>query len=55
LGVDALLTTEKDAMNLCELTAEAIRPVRLFSLRISIEIEREAEFLETISAKLFPA
>ncbi len=52
LGVQALLTTEKDAMNLCELTAEAIEPVRLFSLRISIEIEREAELLALIAEKV---
>jgi len=45
---EALLTTEKDLMNLCELTAEAIQPLRLFALRIGIEIEREQEFLETV-------
>ena len=45
LGVEALLTTEKDAMNLCELTTEAVRPLRVFFLRISIEIENEEELL----------
>lgn len=52
LGVQAFLTTEKDSMNLCELTVEAIQPVRLFSLRISIEIEREAELLTLITEKI---
>ncbi len=52
LGVEALLTTEKDVMNLCELTLEAIRPIRLFSLRIAIEIEREQELFALIREKL---
>jgi len=48
LGVQALLTTEKDAMNLCELTAEAIQPLRLFALRIGVEIEQEDELIALI-------
>ena len=54
LGVEALLTTEKDAMNLCELTAEAVLPLRVFSLRIAIEIEGETELLRLLSAKIRP-
>ena len=54
LGVEALLTTEKDALNLCELTLEAIRPIRLFSLRIAIEIERERELFALIAKRLDP-
>jgi len=48
LTVDALLTTEKDAMNLCDHTAQVIAPLKLFSLRIGIEIEREEEFMQLI-------
>ncbi len=52
LGVEALLTTEKDAVNLCDLTAEAVAPLRVFSLHIAIEIENEAELMRLILSKL---
>ena len=54
LGVEALLTTEKDAMNLCELTLEAIHPLKLFWLRIEIEIEEEAKLFELIEGSFTP-
>ena len=54
LGVEALLTTEKDAMNLCELTLEAIHPLKLFWLRIEIEIEEEARLFEMIEGSFTP-
>lgn len=43
-----LLTTEKDAMNLLRGTAEILAPVKLFWLRIAIEIEREQDLLQRI-------
>jgi tetraacyldisaccharide 4'-kinase len=48
-GVDVLLTTEKDAMNLQRHAAEILAPVKLFWLRIGIEIEGEGELLKRIS------
>jgi len=41
-GAQALVTTEKDMMNL---PAGAEPPLKIYSLRIEIEIENEAEFL----------
>jgi 3-deoxy-D-manno-octulosonic-acid transferase len=52
LGVEALLTTEKDAMNLCELTAEAIQPLQLFWLRIGIEIDDEETLFQLIESRI---
>jgi tetraacyldisaccharide 4'-kinase len=48
LGVDALLTTEKDAMNLCEQAASLIAPIRLYWLKIGIEVEEEDRLLGII-------
>jgi 3-deoxy-D-manno-octulosonic-acid transferase len=47
-GVDALLTTEKDAMNLPSDAAAVLAPCKLFWLKIGIEIENEAAFLSRI-------
>ncbi len=47
-GVDALLTTEKDAANLPDGAAEMLAPHRLLWLEIDIEIEGEDEFLRRI-------
>ncbi|MFB3777268.1 MAG: tetraacyldisaccharide 4'-kinase [Bryobacteraceae bacterium] len=43
-GAEVLLTTEKDAMNLCEHIEGVIAPLRLLWLRIGVEVE-EAERL----------
>ena len=51
-GVEALLTTEKDAVNLCEHTLEAIHPLRLLRLRIGIAVEREEELLQLMISRL---
>ena len=51
-GAKALVTTEKDAMNLREDTAGLVAPLPLYYLEISIEIEREAELLESIVSRL---
>jgi tetraacyldisaccharide 4'-kinase len=48
-GVTALITTEKDAMNLCEDAALAVAPLQLHWLRIGVEIDSEHEFLLRIT------
>jgi tetraacyldisaccharide-1-P 4'-kinase len=47
-GVEILVTTEKDAINLCEGAAAMVAPKKLLYLRIGIEIEREEELLRRI-------
>jgi 3-deoxy-D-manno-octulosonic-acid transferase len=47
-GADALLTTEKDAINLPPGAAGFIAPAKLYWLEIGIEIEREDELLHRI-------
>jgi tetraacyldisaccharide 4'-kinase len=47
-GADALVTTEKDALNLCDGTAAIVSPLKLYWLKIGIEIEREEELLQQI-------
>jgi 3-deoxy-D-manno-octulosonic-acid transferase len=47
-GAGALVTTEKDAMNLPEDAPGILAPHRVFWLKIGIEIEREEELLRMI-------
>jgi tetraacyldisaccharide 4'-kinase len=47
-GAQALVTTEKDMMNL---PAGAALPLKVYCLRIGIEIENEAELLQHVLAK----
>jgi len=47
-GVEALVTTEKDVMNLCEGASALLAPHPLYWLRIGVEIEREDELLGRI-------
>jgi tetraacyldisaccharide 4'-kinase len=47
-GAGALVTTEKDAVNLFQNAADLVHPLRLYCLRIDIEIEREEELLDRI-------
>jgi len=48
-GAEALVTTEKDALNLCENTPALLAPLRLYWLKIGIEIEKEEELLRQIT------
>ena len=48
-GAEALVTTEKDALNLCDESPALVAPLKLFWLKIGIEIEREEELLQTIA------
>ena len=47
-GAEVLLTTQKDAMNLCGHVAELIAPLRLFWLRIGVEVENEERLLDRL-------
>jgi 3-deoxy-D-manno-octulosonic-acid transferase len=47
-GVEALVTTEKDVMNLCDGASALLAPHPLYWLRIGIEIEREDQLLRRI-------
>ncbi len=49
-GVDTLLTTEKDAMNLPADAAQILAPCKLFWLKIGIEIDDEAALLKRIQS-----
>jgi 3-deoxy-D-manno-octulosonic-acid transferase len=47
-GAETLVTTEKDAMNLCEGAAQLVAPCALLWLKIGIEIDGEEELLNRI-------
>jgi hypothetical protein len=51
-GADAMLTTEKDLMNLCSDCMDLIAPLRLYWLKIKPVIEEETEFLREIERRL---
>jgi tetraacyldisaccharide 4'-kinase len=48
-GAEAIVTTQKDVMNLCEGAAELLAPHRTYWLTIEVEIENEAELLRRLS------
>ncbi|MCC6391429.1 MAG: tetraacyldisaccharide 4'-kinase, partial [Bryobacterales bacterium] len=45
-GARILLTTEKDLMNLPPDAAAHVKPLRIYWLRMRLEMEREEEFFE---------
>jgi 3-deoxy-D-manno-octulosonic-acid transferase len=47
-GAEALVTTEKDVVNLCEDWEALIAPLRLYWLKVEMEIEREQELLAMV-------
>ncbi len=47
-GAEALVTTEKDMINLCDHASSIVAPSKLLWLKIGIEIDREEEFLQNI-------
>ena len=51
-GAQAVVTTEKDAFNLCEDCARLLAPLPLYWLRIGVRMEREDEFLNAIAQRL---
>ncbi len=53
-GAEALVTTEKDAWNLCDDAPALAAPFKLYSLKIGIEIENEDELLRQIMSPVHP-
>jgi tetraacyldisaccharide 4'-kinase len=51
-GADAALTTEKDAVNLCEGVAGLLAPIELYWLEARMKIEREEEFLDEVMRRV---
>ena len=49
-GAEALVTTEKDILNLFEGAAEVVAPLKLYWLRIGIEIENEEALLRLLAS-----
>jgi hypothetical protein len=47
-GAEALVTTEKDVLNLREDALALVAPLKLYWLKIGIEIEKEEELLRLI-------
>jgi len=48
IGAEALLTTAKDAVNLCPEFSGIVHPLRLYWLEIGVEIERRGELIGLI-------
>jgi 3-deoxy-D-manno-octulosonic-acid transferase len=54
-GAAALVTTEKDMVNLPETADDLLKPLPLYWLKIRMEIEGEAEFRKVLAQALVPA
>ena len=52
LGVETLLTTAKDAVNLCPDVRSMIDPMQMYWLEISVEIDRREELVSLIAGKI---
>jgi len=52
-GATALLTTEKDVVNLCETGDDLLAPLPLFWLKVTMGIERESEFMDELERALW--
>ena len=51
-GAKALVTTEKDAVNLCEASDDLLAPLPLFWLKVRMAIERESELLDELERRM---
>lgn len=51
-AVEAVVTTEKDMINLCDDPGHLLAPLPLYWLRIGVDLDREDEFLEAIDRRL---
>ena len=51
-GATALVTTEKDIMNLCGSSDDLLAPLPLYWLKVGMTIERESEFVSEIARRL---
>ena len=51
-GATALVTTEKDMVNLCESPGELVAPLKLYWLQVKMRIEREEELLREMERRM---
>jgi tetraacyldisaccharide 4'-kinase len=51
-GAKAMLTTEKDMLNLCDRCEDLVAPLHAYWLRVRMSIEREEEFLRFVEGRL---
>ena len=51
-GAAALLTTEKDAINLCDGWHHLVEPLPLYWLQVELQIDDEAGFVDAVAARL---
>jgi tetraacyldisaccharide-1-P 4'-kinase len=51
-GATALVTTEKDAVNLCEGADDLLAPLPLYWLKIGMRIEKEEKLVEEIERRI---
>ena len=51
-GAAALVTTEKDAVNLCEGCDDLLAPLPLYWLKVAMTIEGESDFVEEIERRM---
>ena len=51
-GATALLTTEKDEINLCDGAGDLLAPLPLYWLKVGMEIERKEDFLAEIDRRI---
>ncbi|HUI54086.1 MAG TPA: tetraacyldisaccharide 4'-kinase [Bryobacteraceae bacterium] len=51
-GAMALVTTEKDAVNLCESCSELVAPLSLYWLRVGMRVEREEELMREVERRI---
>jgi tetraacyldisaccharide-1-P 4'-kinase len=51
-GAKTVLTTEKDAINLCDLCDDLLDPLPLYWLKIGMKIENEPDFIRAVETRL---
>jgi tetraacyldisaccharide 4'-kinase len=51
-GAAAVVTTEKDAVNLGESAADLLKPLELYWLKIRMTIDRESEFVDYVLKRI---
>jgi tetraacyldisaccharide 4'-kinase len=51
-GIQAVVTTEKDLVNLCDDPGHLLAPLPLYWLRIGVQLDRENEFLDALAQRL---
>ena len=49
MGAAALVTTQKDAINLCDSAGDLVAPLPIYWLEIAVKIDREEEFLRLVT------